>query len=109
MVQNADGVASFCNDMVGDICGTLSGALAATIVFRVAIGSDELIIRVINVGLLSLVAAVTVIGKSVGKTVAILHFVSVLMAAGRFLYVLDGGLRNRLISRFHRDKTDRRR
>jgi TM2 domain-containing membrane protein YozV len=39
LVKNADQVAIFCNDVMGDICATVSGAIGVTIVFRLATGS----------------------------------------------------------------------
>jgi hypothetical protein len=41
IVRNADKVASFCNDVVGDICGTVSGAVGASIVFSLAKYFDQ--------------------------------------------------------------------
>ena len=35
MIRNADKVSSVCNDVVGDICGIVSGATAASIAMRV--------------------------------------------------------------------------
>ena len=34
LAKNADKVASFCNDVLGDISGTFSGAIGAAIVVR---------------------------------------------------------------------------
>ena len=35
LIKNADKVANFCNDVIGDICGTVSGAIGAALVFQV--------------------------------------------------------------------------
>ena len=37
MIRNADKVSSVCNDVVGDICGIVSGATAASIAMRYAL------------------------------------------------------------------------
>src|SRR5690554_1680997 len=36
LVRNADGVSTFCNDLVGDVAGTLSGAIGVAVIFRIA-------------------------------------------------------------------------
>lgn len=71
IVRNADKVASFCNDVVGDICGTVSGAVGASIVFSLAKYFDQVPIWVLGTGMTGLVAALTVGGKAAGKSAAI--------------------------------------
>lgn len=73
MVRNADRVASFCNDVVGDICGTVSGALGAAIVFQIvaARASWSNYGSILTVVMTGLVAAFTVGGKAAGKRTAL--------------------------------------
>ena len=40
MVRNAEKVSSICNDVVGDICGIISGATGALIVTHITAGTD---------------------------------------------------------------------
>ncbi|MEA4902457.1 hypothetical protein [Desulfitobacterium sp.] len=73
LLRNADFVANFCNDIIGDVAGTLSGAMAASILIDLihyypALGEQEIIW---NTLLLALVATLTITGKALGKTVAI--------------------------------------
>jgi len=72
LVRRADQVASFCNDLVGDICGTVSGSISAALIIDVVTRYDlsrvEDIVSMVTVGL---VAALTVGGKALGKTFAI--------------------------------------
>lgn len=70
LIRNADKVSNFCNDVVGDICGVISGSASALIVINLARSEDAGIIEFILTGL---VASLTVGGKSIGKTVAIKH------------------------------------
>ena len=89
MVRNADFVSSFCNDLVGDICGTVSGAAAAAIVFRIVSGRASLDGDALSVLMVALVAALTVGGKAAGKGYAlananhIVHRVALVLAAGQ--------------------------
>ncbi len=73
IIRNNDIVANFCNDVVGDIAGTLSGAIGAGIV--VSLSSRLEFVDLILGGsvMTSLIAALTVGGKAVGKSVAVNH------------------------------------
>lgn len=70
LIRNANKVSSFCNDVVGDICGVISGAASALIILRLSQNStyNTVIISLIISGV---VAAVTIGGKAIGKTFAI--------------------------------------
>lgn len=86
LVKHADRVASLMCDIVGDICGTVSGATGAIIVLRIITvwGGSEGFINLIVIGL---VAALTVGGKSFFKAYGIksadeiIYFVGKIIAA----------------------------
>ena len=70
LVKNASKVSSICCDVVGDICGIISGSAGVTIV--------ALIIRMTNINELlvslivtALISALTIGGKAMGKSIAI--------------------------------------
>lgn len=89
IVRNADAVVSFCNDVVGDVAGTLSGAAGAAIVVRILAlrpGLDETIMSVLMVGV---VAALTVGGKAAGKGFALNQSTTIVYAAARVLHILE--------------------
>ncbi|MEN6316444.1 MAG: Mg2+ and Co2+ transporter CorB [Clostridiaceae bacterium] len=69
LIRNADKVSNVCNDVVGDICGIISGAAGAYIVFRIIGNSDT--ITVTELVVTGLITAFTVGGKALGKGVAI--------------------------------------
>jgi len=69
LVKNAEKVSSFCNDVVGDICGIMSGSTAAIIIAGLAMtGSGALLTSLFITGF---VAGITVGGKALGKGFAI--------------------------------------
>ncbi len=70
VIQNASKVASFLNDIIGDICGIISGSLG--IILAVAI-SDYYQINPLPIILLitSIIAALTIGGKAIGKEIAL--------------------------------------
>ncbi|MGD0152148.1 MAG: hypothetical protein ABSC17_00085 [Thermacetogeniaceae bacterium] len=69
LVKNADQVAVFCSDVMGDISSTLAGAMGAIIVFRL-ITQHQLVSNWYTIVMTALVAAVTVGGKALGKGIA---------------------------------------
>lgn len=70
LIKNKSKVSSFCNDVVGDICGILSGGAGITIALGIA-EKYNFNILVINLLITSLVAAITIGGKAIGKSKAI--------------------------------------
>ena len=77
IVRNADRVASFCNDVIGDISGIISGTASTLVIIQFAQSMDILknspLEYGINVGFTSLIAALTVGGKAFGKSFAITY------------------------------------
>lgn len=69
-INNKDKVSSFCNDVIGDICGVLSGsgALAIAIKLSTSYKINTLLITVI---ITALITAITIGGKALGKTIAV--------------------------------------
>ncbi|HBR31186.1 MAG TPA: hypothetical protein DD733_03780, partial [Clostridiales bacterium] len=68
MIKNSEKVSSFCGDLVGDISGVLSGATGAAIAAKIFKGNVWF-----TLGMTSLIAAVMVGGKAIGKLIAVKH------------------------------------
>ena len=81
LLRQAEKVSSICNDVVGDICGVVSGSASATIAVQLLQHFDVSWPRIVGLIMSALVAGLTVGGKAVGKTFAvnsstfIVHFV----------------------------------
>lgn len=71
LIKNADKVSSFCNDVIGDMAGIISGALGATLLSKIALHFDNVNVAILGTLITASVAAATVGGKSLGKSVAI--------------------------------------
>jgi hypothetical protein len=69
LLRNADKVSNVCNDVVGDICGIISGAAGAYIVIRIVGEQDG--ITVVELAVTGLITALTVGGKALGKSIAL--------------------------------------
>ena len=68
--KNADKVASFCNDVIGDICGIVSGA-AGTTIAAIIITTYDFNPLIVTLTVSAIIAALTICGKAVGKSFAI--------------------------------------
>ena len=80
LLRNAEKVSNFCNDVIGDICGVVSGSASAVIAVKALtqVKSDMVSQLIMS----ALVAGVTISGKAFGKNIAtgqstnIVHIVS---------------------------------
>jgi len=92
IVRNADRFSNFCNDVVGDICGIISGTASALVVVKL-IGSagegESLLTAAVTVVFSAIVSALTVGGKAVGKSFSIHYSVPIVLWIGRMFYVLE--------------------
>lgn len=82
--KNADKVSSFCNDVVGDICGIVSGSAGSIIALSIA---SALKINKFYVMLVvtALVASLTIGGKALGKSFAINKSNNILYKFSKFV------------------------
>ena len=68
--KNADKVSSFCCDVIGDVCGIISGAAGTTIALNIA-NSLDVNLLFISLTVAAIIAALTIGGKAMGKSFAI--------------------------------------
>ncbi|MCX8131979.1 MAG: Mg2+ and Co2+ transporter CorB [Clostridia bacterium] len=71
LIRNADKVSNFCNDVIGDISGVISGTATTYIIIRLLKDGNASETSLLGLVTTGLVAALTVGGKAVGKTIAI--------------------------------------
>ena len=89
LLRNAERVSSICNDVVGDICGVVSGSASATIALLVLNHVDVGWPRGVSLLMSALVAGLTVGGKAIGKTIAVNSCTQIVHLAGRVIYTLN--------------------
>ncbi len=87
LLNNADRVSSFCNDVVGDICGIVSGCTAAVIVTQLQHSFSTTSV-LISIGVTALISGLTIGGKALGKNVAIKDCTNVVHRVAILLNVL---------------------
>lgn len=71
LLRNAERVSSICNDVVGDICGVVSGSASATIAALILTNAEIGWPRGVSLAMSALAAGLTVGGKAIGKTFAV--------------------------------------
>lgn len=89
LAKNNTKVSSVCNDIVGDICGIISGSLLTVLIINIFVNKDLTIYNIVFTAILS---SLTVGGKALGKTYAVKRSNDIIFKAGKF------------ISKFKRDK-----
>ena len=89
LLRNAERVSSICNDVVGDICGVVSGSASATIAALVLTHVDVGWSQGIPLLMSALAAGLTVGGKAIGKTFAVKSCTQIVHFVGRLIYALE--------------------
>lgn len=88
LVKNAERVSNICCDVIGDICGIVSGACTLAIVIKITVDNPTANYWV-SILLSSIVAAVTVGGKSFFKAIAVNNSKELIMFVARILSVFS--------------------
>ncbi|HPO97121.1 MAG TPA: hypothetical protein PLZ08_04090 [Bacillota bacterium] len=98
LVRHADQVANFCNDVIGDIAGTISGALIVSIILQSFGNIMQLQLDFFSAVGIAFIAACTVGGKALGKRFAIEQANEIVIIVGKvlsFLKILKGNQRRK--------------
>ncbi len=96
--KHADKVASFCNDVIGDISGIVSGSALTIVIIEIAAlfqsdGGYSNLQIVLSIVFTSLIAALTVGGKAFGKYFAIHSSTGILLFSGKIIYFIESKLK----------------
>ena len=89
LLRQAEKVSSICNDVVGDICGVVSGSASATIALQILKNFEFTWPRMISLIMSALVAGLTVGGKAIGKIYAVNSSTEIVYAVGRMVHMLS--------------------
>ena len=84
LIKNSSNIANFCNDIVGDICGIVSGSMGAMIAIYAA---THLEINNTLTALLisSIISSIMVGGKAIGKNIAVKKSDEILFMVGKVI------------------------
>lgn len=79
LIKQANKTSSICNDVIGDICGIISGSVTTSLV--VLLWDTPMV----SILLTAIVSSLTVGGKAIGKKIAIEHCEDIVFMVGKFL------------------------
>lgn len=89
LIKNAEKVSSFCNDVIGDICGVISGATGAVIAVRLFTTSSSTLHFVINLLLTAVISTLTIGSKAALKGIGIRYSNDVVRIVAGILCFFD--------------------
>ncbi|MDR5658185.1 hypothetical protein RH915_01650 [Serpentinicella sp. ANB-PHB4] len=89
LLKNASTVSNFCNDVVGDICGIVSGVAGANIILQLAKGPVLINRAILTILITAFVASLTVGGKAIGKSLSINQSHIIVFNTARALNYID--------------------
>lgn len=84
--KNASKVSSFCNDVIGDICGIISGSAGVTIAVSLA-NYFQTSLMVVTLLITAVIAALTIGGKALGKGFAMSKSNDILFTFARVISI----------------------
>ena len=99
LLRKAERVSSICNDVVGDICGVVSGSASAAIAVQILGKFEFTWPKVVSLLMSALVAGLTVGGKAIGKTFAVNSSTAIVHTVGKVICWV-----NHIPDLFHRKK-----
>ncbi len=92
LVRNAERVSNICNDVIGDICGIVSGSTTAVLVSHILIFEKGNLL--FGIAITAAVASLTVGGKAFGKGIALSRANDVVYAVAKALSVFEKDAKN---------------
>lgn len=89
LIKNASNIANFCNDIIGDICGIVSGSMGAMIAIYFA---NKLNVNPTITALIvsSIISSIMVGGKAIGKNIAVKKSDRIIFQVGKLLNKTKG-------------------
>ena len=88
LLRNAERVSSICNDVVGDICGVVSGSASAAIAVQILNNFDFSWPQIASLAMSALAAGLTVGGKALGKGFAVKSSTLIVHTVGKLIHAL---------------------
>ncbi len=79
LIRNANKTSSICNDVIGDICGIVSGTISASLVIH--LWNTPIVAIIVT----AIVSSFTVGGKAIGKKVAVLKCEDIVFFVGKVI------------------------
>ena len=86
LLKNSDKLASICNDVIGDVCGVVSGSAGVLVATTLAemMNKDVSIVVLITT---AIIASLTITGKALGKSIAIKNSEKITFRVGKVVSI----------------------
>lgn len=84
LIKNNAKVSSICNDIVGDICGIVSGGLGAVLAIKLS-NMYNINVALLTIGISAIISSLTVGGKAIFKNIAIKNSDKIIFTVGKML------------------------
>lgn len=107
LLKNAGPVSNFCNDVIGDICGIVSGVAGISIVLQLSDLVFPLNRALLTIIMSGFIASMTVGGKAIGKSIGILHSHTIVFNTAKVLNFVDKKLNINLFSQLNKKRKER--
>ncbi|KNF07407.1 hypothetical protein CLPU_17c00320 [Gottschalkia purinilytica] len=104
LVRNAGQVSNFCNDVIGDICGIISGSAGAIIVLRLINQYGFKEGTFVSIVMTGIIASLTVGGKAIGKEIAIYNSEKIIFRVSKIFMFLHTKLGIRVLPSLKKKK-----
>ena len=89
LVRNGPMVSNFCNDVVGDISGIISGAVGSVIIYKFVDSYGIKNLSILTIFATAFIASVTVGGKALGKSVAQIYHEDIVYQIAKILNFME--------------------
>jgi CBS domain containing-hemolysin-like protein len=91
LIKNAHKVSSFCNDVIGDVCGIVSGSIGILISEKLVSELPKINSSYITAFIGIIIGALTIVGKAIGKTAAMDENTKITHLVSRVIYFIKKG------------------
>lgn len=96
LIKNAGQVSNFCNDVIGDISGIVSGSAGTIIIYNLINKYNIKNGTILSIIITALIASFTVGGKAVGKEIAINNSEKIIFKMAKVLNFLENNFKIKL-------------
>ncbi len=99
LCKNAEKVSNFCNDVIGDICGIISGAIGSGIIYRLATNLSFTNLAIISALFTALISSFTIAGKAIGKMIAMESSRDIVLFMSKFIQFFQERLKINILGK----------
>jgi CBS domain containing-hemolysin-like protein len=90
LIKNSNKISSICNDVIGDICGIISGGIGVVLANSIS-ESFGVSLVITSIIIAAFISSSTVGGKAIFKKVAIKNNTKIIKIVGRFMSIFNRG------------------